>query len=130
MKSLPWRPGSRAAADANPSHAIPTPRRAPTWPGETVINEHPFWAPIPDEIPSGLPAEDRNLLTAYPVQTGTAARGFLGALALAAVLQRPPCRILAVSRDETAARGRFDFEVAVGQNLAMLADQDHMTVTR
>ena len=130
MRSLPWRAGRAPAADANPSHAIPSPRRAPTWPGETVINEHPFWAPIPDEIPSGLPAEDRNLLTAYPDAPSSTARGLLGALALAAVLQRPPCRILAVSRDETAARAGFEFEVAVGQNLALLADQDHVAVTR
>jgi hypothetical protein len=120
VRIIPRRSGPAPTADGIPPHATGTPRRAPSWPRETVINEHPFWAPIPDEIPSGLPAESRNLLTAYPM---AAAHAYLSMLALLAASRRPSCRILATSAEH-------EYEVAVGQNLAMLADQAHPAVTR
>lgn len=123
VKSFSRWTSRRQSTDGIPPTAIPAPRRVPTWPGETVVNEDPFWAPIADEIPARpLPPEDRNLLTARPA--GAAGNAMLATLALlAAAARRPGCRILAVS-------AAFEYEVAVGQNLAMLADQDHMAVTR
>jgi len=115
VRSIARWTSRRQASDGIPPHATDTPRRAP-------IARH-----LTEDLNVGefvlrpLPAEDRNLLTAYPAATAPAARGLLATLALATILQRPPCRILDASRE---------YEVAVGQNLAMLADQDHVAVTR
>lgn len=120
MAILTRKPRSKSPDDGIPPHATGAPRRLPSWPGETVVNEHPFWQPIADDIPARrLPPEDRNLLTAYPDAPPMAPHAFLAALALSAAIRRG-CRILTASAE---------FEVVVGQNFAMLADQDHYGVT-
>lgn len=114
MAILTRRPRSKSPDDGIPPHAIPAPPRLASWPGETAVNEHPFWQPIPDDIPTRrLPPENRNLLDAYP-------HAFLAALALSAAIRRGTASLAASA----------EFEVVVGQNFAMLADQDHYGVTR
>lgn len=124
MRSLARWTSRRQASDGIPPSAIPAPRRAPTWPRQTFVDEDPFWTPDAAELPSRLPAEDPNLLTAYPAVRENA---FLTALALTAAARaagrQAGCQILAVS-------ATHEYEAAVGQNLAMLADQDHPVVTR
>jgi hypothetical protein len=112
---------SRRPEITDPNASIPASRRAPSWPRpDADVDEHPFWQPAGDGLPTGLPPEDRHLLTAYPdAPPDTGPRRFLAAMALASAARRSGCRILAASR-------AFEFEAAVGQNLAILADQDHI----
>lgn len=112
---------SRRPEITDPNATIPAPRRAPrrapSWPGETVANEDPFWAPIADEIRLQLPTENRNLLVAYPDAPAPGPRGLLAAMALASAVRRSGCRILAASH-------AAEFEAAVAQNLRIVAETD------
>ena len=118
MRILPRGPRSTSADGAKPSSPIPAPRlRVPSAPL--------FGLPADDGayVPRYLPPENRNLLTAYPTAPPADLHAFLAALALSAAIQRRGCRILAGSR--MMSRSAFELEAAIGQNLAMLADQDH-----
>jgi len=112
---------SRRPEITDPNASIPAPRRIPTWPGETVVNEDPFCAPIADEIPEGLPTEIHDLLTAYPDAPAPGPRRFLAAMALATAARRSGCRILAASH-------AHEFEAAVGQNLALFAEDAEVSL--
>lgn len=109
------------ADDGITPHATGAPRRIPTWPGETAVNEHEFWHPIPDELPEGLPPEHRDLLVAYPdAPPARSVHPFLTALAVASAVNRSTCRILAVSLAKSLAEA--DLEAVVAQNLRLFAE--------
>lgn len=113
---IPRRDRRTQPSDGIPPRAIPAPRRrqpsAPLYGMDRRVD---------DALSFDLPAEDPHLLTARAVDVDQA----LGTpMVVRRRTGRSRCRILKISRTE------FEFEVVVGQNLAMLADQEHAEVTR